>query len=582
MKKYLCLLMALVMVLTLAVGCGNDPADSSAPSTPDTTVTDDSGNVVTTTTEADATVTDASGNVITTTAGPTTTVTDAHGNVITTTTVKGATTKTTAKPTTAKPTEPHTPTIKKLRVQVDGRTVGANNTIAKWLKKGLGFSIELVHIGTASLTEQLGLMAAADNLPDVFTIRSDISPIYYSLRDSGQLLDIEKILNDWGPNLIAARGQEQINSMRDPDGKLRSVANCTEGSYDVMMIRKDWLDKLNLKVPTTTEELRKVMTAFVKQDPDGNGQDDTYGFLSLRGGARGMLTLFAAFGANPGDCWNVVNGKVQYSFLRTDRMIPAVKYIRSLYEQGLLGEGAEFQMAGTEYNSVVSNGKVGIVQDEVWYLNPSTSWFYADPTAEWIYIDPIKGPDGYSGYVNWQNPHYRGRTCIAANCKDPIAAMQYLNFIADYDNLVTIRTGIEGKHWTYDPSTYNGIAPLEPYTTDTKLIEDGVTATYALPFLAVDPPLDYIWPDCVTALNRRRELEKQWNGVLYDYPEELIKRDDLSLEYTWYAWWQIQVMIKESEDVDADYAKLVADLKDTYKIDEITKIYQRAYDAGQR
>lgn len=570
MKKVLCILLSLALLLTVAVGC--TPSGSG-----DTTTTADNNGTTTSAGDGDSstttgpTETDASGNVITTTAGPT--KTDASGNVVTTTKSTTATTRV---------VEPHTPTIKKLRVQVDGRTVAANNTIAKWLKKNLGFSIELVHIGTASLTEQLGLMAAADNLPDVFTIRSDISPIYYSLRDSGQLLDIENILYDYGPNIIAARGEEQINSMRDPDGVLRSVANCTESSYDVMMIRKDWLDKLNLKVPTTTEELRNVMNAFVYQDPDGNGQDDTYGFLSLRGGARGMLTLFAAFGANPGDCWNVVNGKVVYSFLQTDRMVPAVKYIRSLYEQGLLGSGDDFQMAGTEYNAVVSNGKVGIVQDEVWYLSPSTSWFYADPTAEWIYIDPIKGPDGYSGYVNWQNPYYRARTCIASSCKDPIAAMQYLNFIADYDNNLTIRSGIEGIHWTYDASTYNGIAPLEPYTSDTKLIEDGVTSTYALPFLPVDPPLDYMWPACVEALNRRRELETQWNGVLYDYPEELIKREDLSLEYTWYAWWKIQVMIKESEDVDADYAQLVADLKDTYRMDEITAIYQRAYDAGQR
>lgn len=569
MKKVLCTLLAVLLLLTLTVGC--------TPSEGGTTTTGDSGTTTTaggdvgsdTTTTTGPTQTDASGNVITTT-GPT--QTDASGNIVTTTTTKATT----------KVTEPHKPTIKKLRVQVDARTVSANNTIAKWLKKNLGFSIELVHIGTASLQEQLGLMAAADNLPDIFTIRSDASPIYYTLRDSGQLMDIENLLNDWGPNVIAARGQEQIDSMRDPDGVLRSVAYCTESSYDVMMIRKDWLDKLNLKVPTTTEELRTVMNAFVYQDPDGNGEDDTYGFLSLRGGARGMLTLFAAFGANPGDCWNVVDSKVVYSFLQTDRMVPAVKYIRSLYEQGLLGEGVDFQMAGTEYNAVVSNGKVGIVQDECWYLNPGTSWFYADPTAEWIYMDPIEGPDGYSGYVNWMNPYYRGRTCIAANCEDPIAAMQYLNFIADYDNLVTIRTGVEGIHWTYDPSTYNGIAPLEPYTSDTKLIEDGVTATYCAPFMAVDPPLDYMWPACVEALNRRRELETQWNGVLYDYPEELIKREDLSLEYTWYAWWQIQVMIKESKDVDADYARLVADLKDTYQLDEITKIYQRAYDAGQR
>lgn len=567
MKKIVCILLALVMIVVMAVGC--TPQDAGDTSTTTTTVAGNSG-------DNDVN----SGNNVS--GGSDTTHSTAASGEGTDVTGNSVSSSTTVIAASTKPTEPHTPTIKKLRVQVDARTVNANNTIGKWLKKNLGFSIELVHIGTADLNEQLGLMASADNLPDIFTIRADTMPIYYLLRDSGQLMDIEKLLNDWGSNIIAARGKEQINSMRDPDGKLRSIANCTESGYDVMMIRKDWLDKLNLKVPTTTEELRKVMNAFVYQDPDGNGKDDTYGFLSLRGGARGMLTLFAAFGAAPGDVWFEKNGKVTYSFLQTDRMIPAVKYIRSLYEQGLLGEKDDFQMTGSAYNTVVSNGKVGIVQDECWYLSPETSWFYADPTAEWIYMDPIKGPDGYSGYVNWMNPNYRARTCISYNCKDPIAAMQYLNFIADYDNMLTIRTGIEGIHWKYDASTYNGIAPIEPYTTDTALIADGVTSTYTAPFMCEDPPRQYLHSSVIEAYNNRRKQEKHTNGILYDYPEELTKREDLSLEYTWYAWWQIQVMIKESEDVDADYAQLVADLKDTYQLDEITKIYQRAYDAGIR
>ena len=568
MKKFLCLMLSLIMVLALIAGCSkNTPDDttseilsvdgnSESDNSDDTSVADESGEDVSDTNNV-------SGNTRSANTGKTSS--GKNGNTSSGSSVA----------------KPHVPTIKKLRVQVDGRTVGANNTISKWLKKNLGFSIELVHIGTADIGEQLGLMAAADNLPDVFTIATG-QPIYYSLRDSGQLLDIESILNDYGPNVVAARGKKQIDSMRDSDGKLRCVANCTESCYDVMMIRKDWLNKLNLKVPTTTEELRKVMNAFVYKDPDGNGIDDTYGFLSLRGGARGMMTLFAAFGATPGDIWQVQNGKVVYSFLQTDRMIPAMKYIRSLYEQGLLGKGVDFQMSGSAYNTVVSEGKVGIVQDNCWYLSTDTSWFYADPTAEWIYMDPIKGPNGYSGYVNYQNPYFTGRTCIAANSKDPIAAMQYLNFIADYDNMLTVRTGIEGIHWNYDAKSENGISYTEKYSVDTALIEDGVTATYVLPFLCEDPPRQYLQSVCIDAYNRRRELETKWNGVLYEYPEELIKREDISLEYTWYAWWKVQVMIKESKDIDADYAQLVTDLKDTYQLNEITKIYQKAYDSGRR
>ena len=45
----------------------------------------------------------------------------------------------------------------------------------------------------------------------------------------------------------------------------------------LLLIRTDWLKKLNLSMPTTTEELMAVAKAFAEQDPDGNGKKDTYG-----------------------------------------------------------------------------------------------------------------------------------------------------------------------------------------------------------------------------------------------------------------------------------------------------------------
>lgn len=46
-----------------------------------------------------------------------------------------------------------------------------------------------------------------------------------------------------------------------------------------MWIRQDWLDNLGLEVPRTWDELAAVAEAFVTQDPDGNGEDDTIGIL---------------------------------------------------------------------------------------------------------------------------------------------------------------------------------------------------------------------------------------------------------------------------------------------------------------
>ena len=38
------------------------------------------------------------------------------------------------------------------------------------------------------------------------------------------------------------------------------------------IVRKDWLDELNLPEPATLDDYYNVLKAFTEQDPDGNGK----------------------------------------------------------------------------------------------------------------------------------------------------------------------------------------------------------------------------------------------------------------------------------------------------------------------
>ena len=40
-----------------------------------------------------------------------------------------------------------------------------------------------------------------------------------------------------------------------------------------------WLEKLNLEIPETLDELYTVLKAFTDQDRDGNGQNDNFLWL---------------------------------------------------------------------------------------------------------------------------------------------------------------------------------------------------------------------------------------------------------------------------------------------------------------
>jgi multiple sugar transport system substrate-binding protein len=61
----------------------------------------------------------------------------------------------------------------------------------------------------------------------------------------------------------------------DAKGKVYALPFSVQAQ--AMYYRADWLKKLNLKVPTTWDEMVKVAVAFTTKDPDGNGKNDTYG-----------------------------------------------------------------------------------------------------------------------------------------------------------------------------------------------------------------------------------------------------------------------------------------------------------------
>ena len=44
-----------------------------------------------------------------------------------------------------------------------------------------------------------------------------------------------------------------------------------DNNQGMLYINQNWLDKLGLQIPKTTDELYNVCKAFATQDPNGNG-----------------------------------------------------------------------------------------------------------------------------------------------------------------------------------------------------------------------------------------------------------------------------------------------------------------------
>src|ERR1700738_3598216 len=143
-----------------------------------------------------------------------------------------------------------------------------------------------VNITTATLTDfetKLTAAATAHKLPDLVI---DDAAQLGNFESQGIILPIDR---------TKFAGADQLTdlawkSATDLHGQAYAVPFSAQAN--VLLVRKDWLDKLGLQPPKTWDDLAAVAKAFTTQDPDGNGKADTYGLAVPGSTARGYTSWY--------------------------------------------------------------------------------------------------------------------------------------------------------------------------------------------------------------------------------------------------------------------------------------------------
>ncbi|MCS7460965.1 extracellular solute-binding protein [Paenibacillus doosanensis] len=261
-----------------------------------------------------------------------------------------------------------------------------------YLNKKFNVDLKFQWVPSDSYTEKLGVLAASNSFPDAFFI--DMNN-FLKWRDKGVFLDVKPLLGNY-PNLTKDIKPETF-AIGNPSGKIYGVPVYTPETRDTLVIRKDWLDKLGLKYPTNTDELYNVAKAFAKNDPDGNGKEDTVGFsTSISGGTtfNNLDYLKFAFGLANG--WKEVNGALVPWQVQNKELKDFLGYLRKAYAEGVLDK--DFAVNKNNDPSVKAEAnKLGIhqlVATAIYAEGSSGSELNikkTDPNAQWMTGAPPKG-----------------------------------------------------------------------------------------------------------------------------------------------------------------------------------------------
>lgn len=293
------------------------------------------------------------------------------------------------------------------------------------------------------------LIMADPVLPDL--IGGEISSItQYGIEKA--FIPLNDLIDEHAPDIARAFElyPEALAGVTAEDGSIYAIPFIYENPVaQSWWIRQDWLETLNLEVPTNIDEFEAVLTAFRNDDPNGNGiKDEIPFFMRLTAIDNRLYPLLSLFGIS--DFFHDDgNGNVKIGSY-SDDLKDAMVRISQWYADGLI-DTQIWTRDGYVRDELYPDDNGGITHDWI----PSTS-AYNNTIAEYV--------DGFN--VMWMAPpadvngdvwevtcrlRLTGRgTGVSVDCEDPVAAIKLLNFYFT-DMGRTINTyGVEGETYYID------------------------------------------------------------------------------------------------------------------------------------
>lgn len=340
----------------------------------------------------------------------------------------------------------------------------ADNRWTKWVNAKGPVDVKYVPIARATSDQKIPVLFASGDAPDLILEYSAV--MRSQLWAQKQLLPLDDLINKYSveyKQLLQKFPQlKKVTSM--PDGKMYQIGIVQKPEAQIgLVIRKDWLAKLNLKVPETIEDFVNVAIAFANNDPDGNGKKDTYGF-----NMNAHTAIDKMFGS---ELFIIENDTLVRQF---DRIKPAAEVKKKLFESGSVDKDFLTDKTGQKAEQDFANGKTGMFFGQKSAIKKNYEILKkSDPNAV---IVPIALPKtSYGQYSPDFGTPIDVIGVVNAKTKDPEAVIKYIDFMNKKSTIEYFENGDEGVHYKMGA---NGCA--EPLDRDKRNKELGYNGDYKM------------------------------------------------------------------------------------------------------
>ncbi|WP_064637945.1 ABC transporter substrate-binding protein [Paenibacillus sp. AD87] len=340
-------------------------------------------------------------------------------------------------------------------------SVGANwnnmqDDVGKEITKMTGVTLDAeTEVGGSA--QKLALMATSGQYPDLLSATGDLNKFV----DAGAMIDLTDLIDQYAPNIKKLFG-DQFKRLRYNNEDRAIYAIPTYSAVDGKNFNAGGGFELQHRAvkeagyPSikTLQDYEDVIKSYLEKHPTDDKGNKNIG-LSLNGDDWHMYITVTNPAAettgksDDGEYYiNPETNEAIYHF-RTEGEKEYFKWLNHMNNVGLLDKDS-FVQKNDEYLAKIASGRVIGLTD--------ADWGYAD--GERALKKDSKFDQTYGHYPVMLSDEYKDNRLqstgfmagwgigITKECKDPVRAIKFLDFLASEQGQILLNWGIEGKHYT--------------------------------------------------------------------------------------------------------------------------------------
>lgn len=321
--------------------------------------------------------------------------------------------------------------------------------------------VRLTMTGTDEEKKQV-IMAGGDTTDILeFATAADVQ----TAMEAGLLLPLNDLLEEYGQDILNNVPERLDMSKRlfsDEEGNVYALTSnagpegysqrITDSTY---LLRWDYYEEMNYPEMKNLDDLLNVLAEMQKAHPETEDGKPVYGigfYISDNNTHNFQKRMWHDYGFR--NSTNNILTKVEdhsMVFNFTDPEGPywmACEFYNKAYRMGLLDPDSLTQQEA-DYSAKVANGQILAPWRNMWGLNFQNAMAETHPGENMGFMAPP-----VEGTIQWEDSNQAAGweanyNAIAATCKDPAKAMEYLNFCYSEEGVRLINSGVEGIHWEY-------------------------------------------------------------------------------------------------------------------------------------